>query len=284
MEVQNKMNNLIETQNTNFTQTGSTNVEISRAVQEVQAAVLVAQKMPRDEIRARKKIIDAAKHQTLAENASYCYTRGGQTVTGPSIRAAETLAKYWGNISYGTKELSQDLKNHTSEMLAYAWDLETNTRVEKVFQVAHIRERNKGNITLTGSRDIYELTANQGARRLRACILEVLPSDIVEDFIKECDKTLEGSNDKPFKERLQAMIEAFETIGVTQDLIEKRLGCKADAIIPKQLVELRKIYVSIKDNFKGIEDYFEIKKEKEIEKAENVLELKGEVVNETDKK
>jgi len=278
------MNEIIQQNTQNLVQSSTTTVEISRAVQEVQAAVLVAQKMPRDEIRARKKIIDAAKRQTLAENASYCYTRGGQTVTGPSIRAAETLAKYWGNISYGTKELSQDLVNHTSEMLAYAWDLETNTRVERVFQVEHMRDTKYGKKPLDTNRDIYEMTANLGARRLRTCILEVLPSDIVEDFIKECDKTLEGSNDKPFKERLQAMIEAFEIIGVSQDLIEKRLGCKADSMIPKQLVELRKIYVSIRDNFKGIEDYFDIKKEKEIEKAENVLELKKEVVNETNKK
>lgn len=263
--------------------TGTTQVEISRAVQEVQAAVLVAQKMPRDEIRARKRILDAAKRPTLAENASYCYPRGGQTVTGPSVRAAETLAKYWGNISYGTKELNQDLANHTSEMLAYAWDLETNTRVEKVFQVQHKRDKRSGSVMLSDSRDIYELTANQGARRVRACILGVLPSDIVEDFIKECDKTLEGSNDVPLKDRVRAMIESFEKLGVTQDMIEQRLGCKADVIIPKQLADLRKVYTSIKDNFGKIGDYFKTSENKEPEAAENVLELKGEV-NETNKK
>lgn len=270
-------------QDTKQLPTNTTQVEISRAVQEVQAAVLVAQKMPRDEIRARKRILDAAKRQTLAENASYCYPRGGQTVTGPSIRAAETLAKYWGNISYGTKELNQDLANHTSEMLAYAWDLETNTRVEKVFQVQHKRDKRSGSVMLSDSRDIYELTANQGARRVRACILGVLPSDIVEDFIKECDKTLEGSNDVPLKDRVRAMIESFEKLGVTQDMIEQRLGCKADVIIPKQLADLRKVYTSIKDNFGKIGDYFKTNDVKEPEAAENVLELKGEV-NETNKK
>lgn len=275
------MNELVQ-ENQQLT-TGTTQVEISRAVQEVQAAVLVAQKMPRDEIRARKRILDAAKRPTLAENASYCYPRGGQTVTGPSIRAAETLAKYWGNISYGTKELNQDLANHTSEMLAYAWDLETNTRVEKVFQVQHKRDKRSGSVMLSDSRDIYELTANQGARRVRACILGVLPSDIVEDFIKECDKTLEGSNDVPLKDRVRAMIESFEKLGVTQDMIEQRLGCKADVIIPKQLADLRKVYTSIKDNFGKIGDYFKTNDIKEPEAAENVLELKGEV-NETNKK
>lgn len=276
-----QMNELVQ-ENQQLT-TGTTQVEISRAVQEVQAAVLVAQKMPRDEIRARKRILDAAKRPTLAENASYCYPRGGQTVTGPSIRAAETLAKYWGNISYGTKELNQDLANHTSEMLAYAWDLETNTRVEKVFQVQHKRDKRSGSVMLSDSRDIYELTANQGARRVRACILGVLPSDIVEDFIKECDKTLEGSNDVPLKDRVRAMIESFEKLGVTQDMIEQRLGCKADVIIPKQLADLRKVYTSIKDNFGKIGDYFKTNDVKEPEAAENVLELKGEV-NETNKK
>lgn len=275
------MNELV--QDTHQLPTNTTQVEISRAVQEVQAAVLVAQKMPRDEIRARKRILDAAKRPTLAENASYCYPRGGQTVTGPSIRAAETLAKYWGNISYGTKELNQDLANHTSEMLAYAWDLETNTRVEKVFQVQHKRDKRSGSVMLSDSRDIYELTANQGARRVRACILGVLPSDIVEDFIKECDKTLEGSNDVPLKDRVRAMIESFEKLGVTQDMIEQRLGCKADVIIPKQLADLRKVYTSIKDNFGKIGDYFKTAENKEPEAAENVLELKGEA-NETNKK
>lgn len=273
------MNSLVEQNSQNLVQSSTTRVEMSRGIQEVQAQVLVAQTRPRDEIIARKKILDAAKRPKLAENASYCYVRGGQTVTGPSIRAAETLAKYWGNIAYGTKELSQDLTNHTSEMLAYAWDLETNTRVEKVFQVVHKRETKKGSYNLTDSRDIYELTANLGARRVRACILGVLPNDIVDEFLEECNKTLEGNNDKPFADRVRIMIEAFEQLGVTKDLIEKRLGCKADAFIPKQLVELRKIYVSIKDNFGKIEEYFDVKKEKVIEKAENVLELKNETID-----
>lgn len=275
-------NELITTDSVNIVeQPSTTQIEISRAVQEVQAAVLVAQKMPRDEVRAVKRIMDAAKRKTLAECASYCYPRGNQTVSGPSIRAAETLAKYWGNISYGTKELSQDNINHVSEMLAYAWDLETNTRVEKIFQVPHKRDKKSGGVTLTEGRDIYEITANMGARRVRACILGVLPSDIVEDFLAECDKTLAGDNDIPLKDRVRKMIKAFEDLGVTQDMIEKRVGCRADAIIEKQLVDLRKIYTSIKDNFGKINDYFDVKEDKEPEKAENVLKL--EVTNEINK-
>lgn len=255
--------------------TSQTQIEISRAVQEVQAAVLVAQKMPRNEIKAYEKIMQAARRETLAKQSTYAYPRGGQIVKGASIRTAETLAKYWGNISFGIKELSQDNRNHTSEVMAYAWDLETNVREEKVFQVTHTRVAKGNKITLTDPRDIYEKVANDGARRLRACILGVLPSDIVEDFLAECEKTLLGDNKEPLIEKIRRTIKTFESIGVTQDMIEKRVGCKAEAMIPKQLLDLGAIYKSITDSFKSVDDFFGTDK-KEVIEAENVLQLKQE--------
>ncbi len=265
-------------------QNSQTQIEISRAVQEVQGAILVAQQCPRDEVRATKRIMDAAKRKSLAESAIYAYPRGGQIIKGPSIRSAETIAKYWGNIDCGIKELSQDNKNHTSEVMAYAWDLETNTRESKTFKVPHTRITRGISKTLTDPRDIYELVANQGARRLRACILGVIPADIVEDFIAECEKTMAGDNTKPLKERIKDMIKAFEELGITQDMIEKRLGCRADSFIEKQLIDLRAIYKSLKDNFGKISDFFETKENKENQKAQNVLELKPqEAEDETNK-
>lgn len=252
------LNAVVEQENNYQLENVQSEVEKQRVMQEVQALVLVAQKAPRNEIRAIQKIMDSAKRKTLASQAVYAYPRGGQIVKGASIRTAETLAKYWGNINFGVKELSQDNRNHFSEVMAFAWDLETNVRVEKVFKVPHQRDTKNGKKILTDSRDIYELVANQGARRLRACILEVLPSDIVEDFLEECEKTLEGDNSKPFKERVRDMVKAFEAIGVSQDMIEKRIGCKLDVIIIKQLTDLGAVYNSIKNNFKRIEDFFEL--------------------------
>lgn len=267
-----------------------TQIETSRAVQEVQAAVLVAQKMPRNEIKAYEKIMQAARRKTLAENALYSYPRGKdasgkqQIVKGPSIRTAETLAKYWGNISFGIKELSQDNRNHVSEVMAYAWDLETNVREEKVFQVSHIRVAKGIAKTLTDPRDIYEKVANDGARRLRACILGILPSDIVEDFIAECEKTKLGDNTEPLIEKIRRMVKLFDSQGVSQAMLEKYLDCKVENITTKQLLDLGTIHKTIKDGVMQPKDYFETKEAKEAQKAENVLELKPEVVkNETDK-
>lgn len=233
-------------------------VEKTRALQEVQAAIFMARQFPRDEFRAQKKIMEAAKRLSLAEKAIYCYPRGGQQIKGASIRTAETIAKYWGNLSYGIKELSQSQTEHSSEMMAFCWDMESNVRVERIFKVPHIRETKQGAKLLTDARDIYEKTANDGARRLRAAILEVLPADVVEDFLNACEKTIEGSSDVPLKDRLSKMLTKFEELGVTKEMIEQRIGTKIDNFIPKNLVDLGSIYNSIKNNFAPIEQYFEM--------------------------
>lgn len=247
----------------------SAETEKTKAIAEIQGAIFMARQLPRNEMTAYKKILQSAKRTTLAEKATFCFPRGGSMVKGPSIRAAETLAKYWGNIDFGIKELSQNLNTHTSEVMAYAWDLETNTRQTKTFTVQHIRATRTTMTTLTDPRDIYEKVANDGARRLRACILGILPSDIVEDFISECEKTLEGNNDKPLADRIKDMLKKFEELGVTQEMIEKRMGTVASNFIAKNLVDLGAIYNSIKNNFMPVDKYFEIptNAEEQLEKA-----------------
>lgn len=253
-------------------------IEKARALQEVQGAIFMARQFPRNEMQACRKIMESAKRLTLAEKSTYCYPRGGQQIKGPSVRAAEAIAKYWGNISYGIKELSQNTADHSSEVLAFAWDLESNVRAERIFKVPHTRyTKNGGNQILTDPRDIYERIANDGARRKRAVLLEILPGDVVEDFLNECEKTLVGSNTKPLKERVTDMLRMFEEMGVTQEMIEKRIGTKCDNFIAKNIVDLGSIYNSIKNNFAPVEQYFEMPtaEEKQLQAIDTKLKTAG---------
>jgi hypothetical protein len=231
-------------------------VASSRAAQEVQAAMVIAKRCPRDVTAARLKIITACKRPLLAEQSMYSYPRGGQNVTGPSIRLAEELARDWGNIDFGIVELEQ--KNGESIMQAYAWDLETNTRQTRIFTIKHMRFTKQGSYKLEDSRDIYEMTANQGARRLRACILGVIPGDIVEEAMRQCEATISGGSKEPIQDRVFKMISAFSEIGVTKDMIEKRLGHKTEQIVEKELLDLRKIFMSIRDNVADRSEYFDV--------------------------
>lgn len=238
------------------TAAGFMDVATTRAAQEVQAAMVIAKRYPRDENAAWQKIMRACKRKTLAEQSLYAYPRGDQTVTGPSIRLAEALAQSWGNLDFGIIELEQ--KGGESQMMAYCWDLETNCRQTKVFAVKHIRHTRRGQTALEDPRDIYEMTANQGARRLRACILGVIPGDVVDAACAECEKTMAGNNERPLADRLRDLVTAFGEMGVTQEMIEKRLGHKVEVTIEAELVGLRKIFVSIRDNAADRSNFFDL--------------------------
>lgn len=244
------------------------NMSASREMEEVKGQIFMAKQFPRNPFDAEKRILDACKRQSLAETAVYNYPRGGQMVSGPSIRLAEVIAQNWGNLSFGIKELEQ--RPGESVAMAYAWDLETNTREEKVFTVKHIRHTKQGSKNLTDPRDIYETVANNGARRLRSCILGIIPGDVTESAVMECQKTMQGANDAPLQDRLAAMFNLFkEKYDVTQEMIENRFGYKATAFTESNGVALRNIYNSLKDGMSKVEDWFE-KPSKEKSSASNI--------------
>ena len=225
----------------------------TRQAQEVQAAMIVAKRFPRDEKQSNDRILNACTRQTLAENALYSFPRGGTEVTGPSIRLAECLAQSWGNIDFGFIELES--KNNESTVMAYAWDLETNTRQSKVFTVPHRRDTRTGSVMLTDSRDIYEMIANQAARRVRSCILSVIPGDVVESAIKQCELTLKAATKTPLPERIQNMVSAFSEFSVSPDMLRGYIGKNVDAFDENDVIRLQKVYRSLKDGVVGNE-YF----------------------------
>lgn len=232
-------------------------VQEARAVAEVQAAYVIAKKFPRNQSESYVNIIEACKRPYLAEQAIYAFPRGGKLVTGASIRLAEAMAQAWGNLDCGVRELSQS--NGVSVAEAYAIDLQTNTRVTKVFHVPHVRDTKKGRTKLTDARDIYEIVANQGARRLRACILGIIPGDVVEAAVERCKRTLESSvADIPISEQIRKMVLAFDEFGVKVEHLEKRLGHKMEVTIGAEIVTLKGIYKSLKDGMAKREDFFEI--------------------------
>lgn len=243
----------------------------SRAVAEVQAALMIARMNPRDQRAAMDRILNACTRKTLAEKAIYAYARGGSQIEGPSIRLAEAVAQQWGNIQFGIRELSN--AGGKSEVQAFAWDVETNTRREVTFSVRHFRSTRSGGYKLEDPRDIYELIANQGARRLRACLLAVIPGDVIEAAVAQCSATLNATADVT-PEGIKKLCDAFAAVGVTKAQIEKRCQCRAEAIRPAQVLQLRKIYVSLKDGMSSTLDWFEPEEAEKPDEIKKALSLK----------
>ena len=226
---------------------------MSRQAQEVQVAMVVAKNFPRNEGAAFDRIMCACSRTGLAEKALYEFPRGGSKVEGPSVHLARVLAQAWGNIDSGYIELEQ--KNGESHVMAYCWDLETNVRETKVFSVPHVRDTKNGRVKLTDARDIYEAVANQAARRVRSCILNVIPEDVVTAAVEKCKETLLG--DDNLAERIDNMARMYwENLGVPTMALEQYVGCKISAFTPKNIAVLGNIYNNIIDGRADASQYF----------------------------
>lgn len=233
---------------------GAVAIESKRAAAEIQGRMIVAKQWPRDTAAAYARVMDACRRPGLAQAAIYSYRRGGGVVSGPSIRLAEEMARSWGNIEYGIQELSR--RNGESEMEAYAWDLETNTRSTQKFTVRHLRDKKGGAQKLSDERDVYEITANMGARRLRARILAILPPELIDDAVAACEKTRNGGGGMSLQERIQKMVSAFSGIGVTPKMLAAHMGHAVDEANPDEVGELQGVFQSIRDNATTISDWF----------------------------
>lgn len=237
-----------------------TNTMLStREAQEVQAAVFMAKKFPRNENEAIGRILRSCERVGLATKAVYSYPKGGTQVSGPSVRLAEAIAQAWGNIQSGVVELEQ--REGESTCMAYCWDIETNTRECKIFTVKHQISTRNGMKVLTDPREIYELVANQGARRKRACILNIIPGDVVDEAMARCNKTLQSNNRKPLIDRLRELVDMFQTrYSVPLASIEKYFGYPLDVFTEQDGVTLAGIYNALKDGAAKREDYFQLPK------------------------
>ena len=133
-----------------------------------------------------------------------------------------------------------------SKVRAFAWDKETNVLKTLFFFVPHYRSTKKGRNRITDERDLYELLANSAARRMRNCVLALIPGDVVDAAVEQCQKTMKSQCDIT-PEGLLRLVESFESFGVTKRAIEARLGRRIDAIAPAQYLRLREIYASLRD-------------------------------------
>lgn len=233
--------------------------EQQRAKSEIEAALTIAAAKPRDEKRAVARILNACQRPGLAERAQYRYSRGGTDICGASIDLLEVCAQHWGNIEFGFRELArypgEGNKPGESVVEAFAWDLETNTRRRTQFTVQHAMKAGGRTKTLTDPRDIYEFIANHAQRRVRTCLENLIPRDIVEDACGECDKTLQASINDIGKASSE-MAKAFASIGVTKEMIEGRIQRSIASITAAQIIGLRKVYKSIKDGLSEPSDWF----------------------------
>lgn len=231
----------------------ATAVEQARAVAEVAAAVQVAQQNPRSIDTARRALEASCSMQSLAEEAFYDFKQGGR-VHGPSAKLAREIGRCWGNFQSGSDELRRDTEAGYSEMKAWAWDLETNSRRSVTFVVPH--ERDGTGDVLTSVRDIRNNNSNWAARGEREMILSSIPAWFVDEAITLCQATLERGDGTSVEERRERAVTAFESLGVSLDRIQRKLGRQKDRWSVYDLAQLTMVHKAISRGTVSIADEF----------------------------
>lgn len=240
-------------------------VEAAEAVARVQSAYVMARKFPRHKERAIADIVAECARKELADVAIYRFPRGGETVQGPSIRLAEVIAQNWGNVDFGVREIEHvEGLNGRSVIEAYCLDLEKNVQKTSTFTVFHKRKVGKGNASkmrhLDDPRDVYEHVANMGTRRMRECILKVIPKHVTDRALAAVRATRDAEKStRPFQDRVQDMVVAFKELGVTTEMLEGWLEHSISMLNEDELEELRGIFTAIKQKHADRGEYFDLR-------------------------
>jgi hypothetical protein len=244
---------------------------------EIQSAIVIAKKFPRNEDAAFEKLMKAAKRVSFAEDAAYSFPRGNTTVEGPSINLAREAARVWGNVRFGLDIIRDD--EESRQIRAWAWDMESNVRVsaEDDFKKL-VQRKQKGGGTLwvkPDERDLRELTNRRGAILVRNCLLQIVPKDLIEDAMSRCKDTIRNGAEKDPETARKRLILAFSEINVSPEMLESALGHKLAECSPVEIAELRKVYKSIADGNSTWKEYTAPHETKAPEKGSlNVNDLK----------
>ncbi len=218
----------------------ATAVEQARAVAEVAAAVRVAQDNPRNTTRALDQMRQACGQRALADRAFYSLPRAGGRVEGSTVHLARELARCWGNLDYGIRELRRDDNAGQSEMQAWAWDQESNVRSTRSFIVPHERMARKERQKLTDLGDIANNNNSVAARAVRETIFTVLPVWFREEAEATATRPVQdGGGTTQAQQVADAVAHYRDTFSVTAEQLEERLGRPSKDWTPQDLGFLR---------------------------------------------
>jgi hypothetical protein len=231
-------------------------IEGNRVAAEVYAAILVAQQVPRDLVAVQEEMEQLCRMPAMARKAIYKLPKGGKTVTGPTIHLMKELARIWGNTQWGMAELSRTAGK--SELLAYAWDAQKNSRSSRIVVVEHKRDKSE-----TGPEDITDMgsimtnNTSVASRHLRETIGTILPLWFVDRAVELCHQTLTGGGTIPMPQKIRNAVGKFEELGVRKDKLVARLGGRPtnewDAL---DLAELLEAFSRVRDGSTTIDDEF----------------------------
>lgn len=230
---------------------------------QVQARYIMAMRMPRDWATVRQALINDCSRVGFASAARYSKPVAGGKVEGFSIRFAEAALRCMRNVMPEVMTVYDDPQKRIIRVqltdlesnLTYSQDIVIEKLVERSNikpnqQVVNQRQNSKGNV-------VYVVVANEGelenkqaaliSKAMRNQCLRMLPADIADDCLDVIDKVIRKEIKSSPAEHRKKICDAFVSIDVQPKQLAEYLGIsKVDEMGADDIVDLRKIYTSIK--------------------------------------
>jgi hypothetical protein len=248
----------------------------AEAQADIQSAIIIARRFPRNEEKVYAGLLKACTRTSFADDAIYSFPRYDSEqkkkveISGPSVKLAREAARLWGNIRHGFTVIADSEDTRTIE--GFAYDLETNTRVAQQTTFTKIVYRREGGWQPANERDTREMTSRHGAFLIRNSILQLIPSDFIDDALAIAEKTLNEKIEKDPDEQKKAIIASFSSLSVPIDELEAYLGHNLSTASPAELRQLRTIYKSIFDGNSTWNEY--VSKPEKVKEPDNDKEKK----------
>jgi hypothetical protein len=228
----------------------------------IEAKFVVAMRNRRSVLGARAAILDACRRPRFAEAALFSKPIGDGRVEGFSIRFAEAALNSWGNVDTTAVTAWEDEEQRLVRIGVV--DLETNvsysdevllqktverSTVKNGQEVLGERINSKGKRVFVVRATEDELQIKLGAAKskvIRNNGLRLIPADIKEEAMELIRSTsATGGGDRAADGKRLA--DAFANIGISVEQLEAYVGHSLSNLTPAELVDLRKVYASVRD-------------------------------------
>src|ERR1051326_1796918 len=233
--------------------------QAAQAKAEVEARYMMAIKAPRDIDQVRIGLLRDCERFTFAKASRYKIPNRGE---GWTIRFAEAAVRHMGNVYIPSVLIYDDEERRVIRVTAT--DLECNLTWPKDVTISKTIERYDSagrdvgrTRTTTSGKLIYivratdeELAVKENSlvsKAARSNALRLVPPDILEECLTAVTATLQkNAKDDPEAER-KAIADEIGRAHVLPAQLKAYLGCELAQVSPADLVELRQLYVALRE-------------------------------------
>jgi hypothetical protein len=258
---------------------------------EVQAAVIQAERSPRDWDQVREKLLRECKRTSFAKAARY-NKPVGNGVQGFSIRFAEACIGAAKHIHTTTRTIWED--DEQRKILVKVWDAQEGVSyadevtIEKTIErrsipagaeVVRTRKNKSGDqlyIVRATEDDLLNKVNAAKSKSIRNSGLRLIPGWLQEEALHEIRGTIKAADEKDPDSAKREIFDAFGELGVDVASLKKFLGHEAQVLTPKELQMLRGLYMEIREGSTTMYEVLQaLEREKERTRAKEADATKG---------